>query len=141
MLRVWKRNSSPTKGKSDISDMKEDLKRAGHTKENLDKLECKLMDIVGNDSPQPISNTNKSLITAVLNYSTEVSEVKALLTKIKPDIQKLIGDDVNVLVTSRKGNTFRHMVCKIQYSVNPKFYLVLVESVRLVPCWLKMENL
>ena len=120
MLRVLKRNSSPTKGKSDISDMKEDLKRAGHTKENLDKLECKLMDTVGDDSPQPISNTNKSLITAVLNYSTEVSEVKALLTKIKPDIQKLIGDDVNVLVTSRKGNTLRNMVCKNSVLCQPK---------------------
>ena len=124
MLRVWKRNSSPTKGKADINDMKKDLKLAGHTKEHLDKLECKLLDTRGDNSPPPITNTNKGLITAVLNYSTEVSEVKALLSDLKPDIQKLIGDDINILVTTRKGNTLRNMVCKNSMLCQPK----------LVPC-------
>ena len=112
ILRVWKRNSSPTKGKEDIDNIKQDLNRAGHTMDNLNKLEQKLLKSVGDNSAPPVTKNKKELLTAVVNYSEEVKEIKQLLSNIKPDIKKLIGDDVDILVTSRKGTTLRNTICK-----------------------------
>ena len=76
MLRVWKRNSSPTKGKEDVKDIKVDLQRAGHKPEKLDELEKKMMNKLEGDAPNKPPRTEDNSIVAVLSYFEEIGEVK-----------------------------------------------------------------
>jgi hypothetical protein len=104
MLRVWKRNSTEETAKSDLEELVEDLMKCGHQQSTLDKLKEKMLrnQSTHERDNKPVVNDT---ITAIINYSAESKDLKALLKDLEPDIQKLSGSGTQILVACRKGQT------------------------------------
>ena len=111
MMRVTKRNSMEDHAKKDVEELKADLVSCGYREEDLARLQKKLDESrAGNLVRRDIDD--KPVITAVFDYFQEIKELKTLLRTLEPDINRLLGEPINVLVATRKGPSIRNRVVK-----------------------------
>ena len=111
MLRVTKRNSVEEQARQDVQELKTDLGKCGYKEEILMKLEEKLERRINEDNRSEAEETT-TVITAVVDYFTEINSLKSLLKGLEPDISRLLEEPTRVLVASRKGPAIRSNVVK-----------------------------
>ena len=75
------------------------------------KLEEKLERRINEDNRSEAEETT-TVITAVVDYFTEINSLKSLLKGLEPDISRLLEEPTRVLVASRKGPAIRSNVVK-----------------------------
>ena len=109
MLRVWKRNDTSEGASKNIEDLKLDLEKCGHKRDELDVLHKKLLT---NTITKKAVIKADSVLVAVVDFFQEIKELKTLLEEVRPDISKLVGEETSVLVAARRGTTIGNTVVK-----------------------------
>lgn len=111
MLRVWKRNSTVEGANKDLEELKCDLLKCGHSKKSLEELHQKLRNKILGAAKGSVKS-NQDVLVAVVNYFSEIDQLKTLINQIKPDVSKLIGKDTQILVSARRGSSIGSQVVK-----------------------------
>ena len=111
LKRVSKRNSTKENKLKDLAELREDLVRCGHDDENLAKLTKDLLEATSDNTIQAPKEC-KPIITLVTSYFQEIHELKKLLGELKNDINTLTGEETDVLVAARKGQSIANKVVK-----------------------------
>ena len=95
----------------DLDDLKNDLEKCGHIRATVEELHQKLRIKISGITVNSVKKTDKVLV-AVVDYFSEIDQLKSLINQIKPDIAKLIGKNTKLLVSARKGGTIGSKVVK-----------------------------
>ena len=104
MLRVWEHNSTVEGANKDLDELKQDLRKCGHSSESLEKLHLKLQKKL-TASQTTTSKSKENVLVLTVDYFKEMDQLKKLIHKIEPDISRLVGGDTKLLVSARRGTS------------------------------------
>ena len=115
MIRVIRRNSLDTTCVKDLEQLRSDLAKSGHKEEVMDELEPLAvqrsieMDMYHN--PQQRKSLGDKVVFSV-KYFEELSSLRALVNSLKPDIQQLCGEDIQVTFAIRKQPSISNVMVR-----------------------------
>ena len=115
MIRVIRRNSLDATCVKDLEQLRSDLAKSGHKEEVMDELEplaaqrAVEMDLYNNTSQK--KSLGEKVVFSV-KYFEELSSLRALVNSLKPDIQQLCGEDIQVTFAIRKQPSIANVMVR-----------------------------
>ena len=105
MIRVIQRNSQDLTCVEDLAELKQDLKRSGHSDTTLEDTEPKaVLRVIENELYEEVRSADREInnkLVFSVKYFQEVQELKRLVNSVREDIKHLAGD-VQITFALRK---------------------------------------
>ena len=112
MLRVANSNSREETRRSDMQQLKSDLRRSGHDPVKLDNLEPKVMERLFNTATTSGEEAvPKTSIVFPVQYFSELPQLKSILKDVETDIEALLGP-TDIVVAAKKGRSIGNRVLR-----------------------------
>ena len=115
MIRVIRRNSLDATCVQDLEQLRSDLAKSGHKEEVMDELEPlavqRAIEMDLYNSPKQKKSLGDKVVFSV-KYFEELDSLKALVNSIKPDIQQLCGEDIQVTFAIRKQPSMANVIVR-----------------------------
>ena len=104
------RNSTEATRAEDVAELKEDMKKSGHSEKSLDLIEKEAVERIMNPQEKIVEDEGETLVF-VVDYFQEINELKGLINDLRDDINHLIGN-TRIIVAARKRPSIGNAVLK-----------------------------